>query len=143
MNSKKYFSVECKCGHTGSRMYYIPIRFAIIAENAKEAAALARWVPRAKHHHKDCILSVDEISEDEYYMLRLDNKKDPFLNCHSIQEQRGIDIEDRKVVDPHYQEYKNADYEEEFQKHPNFIGKMMIRNPKRYMKNYYCEEAWA
>ena len=143
MDSKRYFSVECKCGHTGSRMYYIPIKFAIIASNAREAAKLGRWKSRVKHHHKDCVLGVDELSEEEYYMLLLDNKRDPFLNCQSIQEQKCFDFEDRKVYDPHYFSENNWKHKEDYQKHPNYIGKTLIRNPKKYMKNYYYEEAWA
>jgi len=143
MNNKRYFSVLCKCGHTGSRMYYIPIAFAIEAENGKEAAAKSRWLPRVKHHHKDCILSVKELSYTEYLMLRDENKSDPYLKCGCIQEQKCLDMDDRMVLDPHYSEKDAHYYEKEYQRHPNFIGKTMIRNPKKYMKNYCCEEGWA
>lgn len=143
MDSKRYYSVECKCGHTGSKMYYIPIAFAVEARNAKEAAAISRWIPRVKHHHKDCIISVTEIDYIEYLMLRDKNNDDPYLKCGSIQEQKMIDLEDRKVYDPHYSDRDDHYYEKEYQRHPNFVGKTMIRNPKKYMKNYCYEEAWA
>ena len=57
---KKYFSVETKCGHVG-KLNCVWIKFAICAENAKEAAAIARQKARAKHHHKNTIKEVIEI----------------------------------------------------------------------------------
>lgn len=143
MSSKRYFSVECKCGHAGSRMYYIPIKFAIVAENGKEAAAKGRWNPRAKHHHKDCVLRVTEISELEYYQLLSENRNDPYLSCCSIQEQRILDLEERKVLDPHYFDFDEREHKDHYQKHPTFAGKTMIRNPRRYIRNYSYEEVWA
>ena len=74
MNSKRYFSVECKCGHAG-KMYYIPIKFAIEADNGREAAEKGRWIPRVKHHQKYCILNVEELTEEEYYLLLSENRK--------------------------------------------------------------------
>lgn len=133
MDEKRYFSVECKCGHTGSRAYYIPIKFAVIAENAKEAAKIGRWMPRSKHHHKDCVLSVLELSYEEYIELCDSNDNDPYLKCHSIQEQRMFDLSDRFVLD---ECYLNDETEREPQLHQTFFGKQKIKNPKRFIKNY-------
>lgn len=141
MSSKRYFSVECKCGHAG-KMYYIPVKFAIVAENGKEAAEKGRWTPRVKHHQKYCILDVKELTEDEYYLLLSKNRNDPFLNCHSDEDQMLIDIEDRKVREPWFYSGSSKAYEEK-QRRALFNGKTLIRNPKKYMKYYYCEEAWA
>ena len=141
MNSKRYFSVECKCGHAG-KMYYIPIKFAIEADNGREAAEKGRWIPRVKHHQKYCILDVEELTEEEYYLLLSENRNDPFLNCHSDEDQMCIDLEDRKMREPwFYNGYKKA-YEEKDRK-ALFNGKTLIRNPKKYMRNYRDEEAWA
>ena len=142
MDKKRYFSVECKCGHAG-KMYYIPIKFAIEAENGREAAEKGRWIPRVKHHQKYCILSVEELTEDEYYLLRSENRNDPFLNCHSDLEQMNIDIEDRKVREPWFYNLGNTDHESYDQKKASFKGKTMIRNPKKYMRYYCDEEVWA
>lgn len=140
MGSKKYYAVECKCGHTGSRMFYIPIKFPIVAENGREAAEKARWIPRCKHHHKDCILSVEEISIEEFIELQNVNQNDPYLRCTSIQEQQMFDISDRFVVDSHY-----CDDEDEKEQpiHQRFFGKKRIKNPKRFVRNYYFEEAYS
>lgn len=138
----KYYAVECKCGHTGSRMYYIPITFAVAASDAKEAAKKARSIPRCKHHHKDCILDVEEIGFDKYVELRMKNDDDPYLKCHSIQEQNKYDLKDRFVIDPHYFESIVVQEEDE-QIHQNYFGKTKIRNPKRFIRNYCLEEAYS
>ena len=44
------FAVICKCGHVG-RNNYILITFPVIANSKKEAARIARSIPRCKHHH--------------------------------------------------------------------------------------------
>lgn len=86
----KYFAVETKCGHVGKGKC-IYIWFAVKAENGKAAAAKAREYKRAKHHHKDAIRKVKEISFEEYIQLRFANDNDPYLQCKNIQQQRGID----------------------------------------------------
>lgn len=139
---KKYYAVKCKCGHTGTRMYYIPITFAVVANDAKEAAKKARNIPRCKHHHKDCVLDVKEISYTDYEELIKNNKNDPYLNCSSIQEQRKYDLNERFVLDPHYIEsIKNRENNEQI--HQIFYGKTKIKNPKKYFRNYYYEEVVA
>lgn len=138
MNNKRYFSVECKCGHAG-KMYYIPVKFAIIAENGREAAEKGRWTPRVKHHQKYCILNVEELTKDEYYLLLSENRNDPFLKCRSGKDQMNIDIEDRKVREPWFYSINETNYESNDGEKALFKGKTMIRNPKKYMR-YYCYE---
>ena len=104
VETKKYYAVECKCGHTGSKKTYIPIKFAVVASSGKEAAEKGRWIPRCKHHHKDCILGVEEISKEEYLLLLNQNSKDSYLHCTSIQEQSHYDLEDRFVKESRYQD---------------------------------------
>ena len=53
---KKYFEVIVKCGHVGHGKYIVK-KLAILAESAKQAAKIARYIPRVKHHKKDAILS--------------------------------------------------------------------------------------
>ena len=142
MSAKKYYSVTCKCVHTGSRMNYIPIVFPIIAENGKEAAAIARNFPRCKHNHKDCILGVEKIDFEEYKRLYLLNKQDPYLHCSSIQEQKQFDISDRFVPDPRYYS-KRETCDKEEQKHQNYHGKTKIRNPKKFARYYDTERIYA
>lgn len=93
----KYYIVTAKCGHVG-RDYYIPIDFPIRAESRIEAAKVARYIPRVKHHHKDAILNCREVSFEEYKAVRETNKTDTYLLCHSSLEQKFLcDIEDRVI----------------------------------------------
>jgi len=60
---KKFYIVTAKCGHVG-KSKYILIDFPVIAEDGREAAKIARQIPRVKHHHKDAIRNVEESSFD-------------------------------------------------------------------------------
>jgi len=82
------FAVEAKCGHVGRNNYIIK-RFAITAENGKEAAQKARFLPRVKHDHKDAILSVQLLDEVSYLELLNKNRQDPYFRCKNIQEQKS------------------------------------------------------
>ena len=86
---KRYFKVNAKCGHVGRRRF-INIDFPVVASNAKEAAARARRFGRVKHHWKDAINSVEEISEFEFNKLQEEWRSDPYLDCRNVQEQRKI-----------------------------------------------------
>ncbi len=83
----KFYKAVCMCGHVG-RNNYIPIAFAVKATDGKEAAKIARDLPRVKHHKKYAVLSCDEINEEQYEELRRINDSDPYLSCKNIQEQR-------------------------------------------------------
>ena len=84
-----YFAVETKCGHVGKNQC-IYIWFAVKAENGKAAAAKARAYKRVKHHHKDAIRQVKEITVEEYRQLLLENQQDPYLHCQNVQQQRAL-----------------------------------------------------
>lgn len=83
----KYYEIEAKCGHVG-RSNYIIKKFYVCANNGREAAMKARLLPRVKHHHKDAIRSVSNISYEEY-VEGLDNiNNDSYFLVHSSTEQR-------------------------------------------------------
>ena len=97
--NQHYFKVVAKCGHVG-RNKYIPIQFAVIAENASEAAQKVRYFPRVKHDHKDAILLVERIRVKEYKEINRNNRRDPYLQCHSKYEQDRIeDLKERLIDD--------------------------------------------
>lgn len=99
--TKNYYEVIAKCGHVGKN-HYIPIRFPIIAVDGKEAAKHVRQFPRVKHNHKDAILIVKKIDYERYQEIVEINNNDPYLKCHSRQEQKLIDnFEERLEVDLH------------------------------------------
>lgn len=135
----KYYSVKCKCGHVGAHRFYIPIEFGVIAASKKEAAEKGRWIPRCKHHQKDCVLAVRELTRTEFIELNERNKHDPYLNCHSIQEQRKIDLSNRIVPEPICEE----SYKRNKEKSTYMHGKINIRHPRRFMKNIFkMQEAY-
>ena len=72
----KFYKVTCKCGHVGKK-WFIRISFPVNAESGKEAAQIARSIPRVKHDHKDAILGCVEIDYEEYLLLQVINSKDP------------------------------------------------------------------
>ena len=74
----RFYKVVCMCGHVG-RMKYIPIPFAVKAMNGKEAAILARNIPRVKHHRKNAVLSCDEITKEQYEELNRIKSKENIL----------------------------------------------------------------
>lgn len=96
-----YFAVETKCGHVGKDKC-IFIWFAVKAENGKDAAAKARGYKRVKHHHKDVIRQVKEISIEQYMQLRLANNNDPYLQCKNIQQQRTLENLDERIESDEY-----------------------------------------
>ena len=131
----KYFIVEAKCGHVG-RSNCIIISFPIIAETKKEAAQKARFIPRVKHDHKDAILSVVEVSKEEYWKQVEANNTDPYLLCQSRSEQDSYDLSDRVIKDDYYDDIVKKTSTEACD-----MDKKKVRNPKRYMKNKgYCNK---
>lgn len=98
----KFFRVTCKCGHVG-RQFFIRIDFPINADSGKEAAAIARQLPRVKHDHKDAILNCVEIDYEEYQIIQKINNNDPYLKCKKPQEQSHIaGFEDRLEAEQRY-----------------------------------------
>lgn len=134
----RYFAVETKCGHVGKNKC-IYIWFAVKAENGKEAAARAREYKRVKHHHKDAIREVREISFEEFLNLRRSNSNDSYLQCKNIQQQRELDnLEERIEVDEYLLSKRNkpaANRDISYLLKKNAIMEMDAR---RQMKEEYC-----
>ena len=107
---KKYYKVLAKCGHVGRNNYTLK-EFAVIANSAKESAAFVRNAPRVKHHHKDAIRSVEEISHEEYLELRRSNSKDPFFLSHSRQEERSYSYSNSVIYREEKEEKKYDRFE--------------------------------
>jgi len=98
---KNYYEVIAKCGHVGKK-HYVPVKFAVVAESGKEAAKKVRQFPRVKHDHKDAILDVRCITLEEFLEIKEINDNDPYLKCHSRQEQNLIvNLAERMVADLH------------------------------------------
>ena len=106
--TKKYFAVTVKFGHVGQHKCIIKT-VPLTAESGKEAAYLARWMPRVKHHDKHAIIDVKEIDLEAYFILVIEKSLDPYFQCKNIQEQRNEceGIED----EVQYMEENEIDYE--------------------------------
>lgn len=83
----KFWKVEAKCGHTGKTKFLVK-SFYVKAETGKDAAYKVRWMPRVKHHHKDAIKSVTEITKDEYLMGLKSHEADMYFHVCNKQEQQ-------------------------------------------------------
>lgn len=131
------YKVIAKCGHVG-RKNYIPITFAIKANDGKEAAKIARTIPRVKHHHKDAIINVKKIDISEYLKIKEQNNNDPYLGCKSKQEQNLYNLNDRILKE------ENIDNEkaENVSKEKIYYKKILIKKPKKFIKlnKNYMEE---
>ena len=133
----KLFEVKTKCGHVG-RKYYALKSFAVKAENGREAAEIARSIPRVKHDHKDAIVDVQEVNYFRYAEIIELNKLDPYFKCHNVQEQRSYSDPDIYPEAECTVKVKMTDVRKQV-----FKGKTIIRKPRKYIKNYYLEERWA
>lgn len=127
----RYFTVTAKCGHVGKGCY-IPITFAVKASSAAEAASVTRSLPRVKHHHKDAILSVQEVDQDDYEDRYYINSFDPYLQCTNKKEQM-------QEFDAIYFRIQQEDGAELRSKRslpdkPVYDGKRRIRNVRRYAR---------
>ena len=47
----KFYAVVTKCGHVGNGKYR-EVTFPINADSGKDAAEIARWIPRVKYHKR-------------------------------------------------------------------------------------------
>lgn len=108
----RFYKVEAKCGHVGKNWYF-PAAFYITAENGREAAKVARVMPRVKHDHKDTILSVSEIDVDSYVLGKETIMDNPYWFCKNIQEQRiqCRNLEENLVAEvekTHYLRHRNT-----------------------------------
>ena len=141
---KKYFSVETKCGHVG-RLNCVWIKFAICAESAKEAAAIARQIARVKHHHKNAIKEVVEITVDEFCKLKAINDTDPYLHAKNHREQLQIEgFEERIELDEYNiaRKYQNSSKKESLEFRVK-KAQMRKKSHQRALREYFYEEAMA
>lgn len=141
---KKYFSVTTKCGHVG-RLNCVWIDFAIYAESAKEAAEIARQKGRAKHHHKNTIKEVVEISMEDFYKLKAKNDSDPYLHAKNHREQLQIESFDERIE---LDEYNIAKKYQKTSKKQSLEfrvkkAKVIEKSHKRALSEYFYEEAFA
>lgn len=81
-----YFKVWAKCGHVGRNKYILKL-FYIKANSKKEAALRIRMAPRVKHHHKDAIREVSEVTFRDYKIGCLSMANDYYFKVKNRQMQ--------------------------------------------------------
>ena len=105
----KYYKVKAKCGHVRKSRYIIK-EFYVSAENGRQAAEIVRGMSRVKHHDKEAIISVEEITHEELLIGIKRHYEDPFFRVHSKQEQTaqciGIDYETYYEEEPEQKKKK-------------------------------------
>ena len=100
-----FFEVQAKCGHVGMNKYVLK-NFYIKTDSAKKAAYIIRNVPRVKHHHKDAIRNVREITYEEYVEGSKRMEADDYFRIHNSSEQKGLLTEN--VFYEEYEERKKS-----------------------------------
>ena len=100
-----FFEVQAKCGHVGMNKYVLK-NFYIKTDSAKKAAYIIRNVPRVKHHHKDAIRNVREITYEEYVEGSKRMEADDYFRIHNSSEQKGLLTEN--VFYEEYEERKKT-----------------------------------
>lgn len=127
------FEAVCKCGHVG-KSHYVIISFPLMAQSKKDAARIARGMPRVKHDYQDAILNVFKIDQKRYFELLEINDRDPYLHCTCIQDQNMHDLSDRLMTEDRSNHYTSR---KEENKKSFYCNKKKIRNQKKYMTRYY------
>lgn len=87
--SQRFFIATAVCGHVG-KGWGVDKDFAIKAKNKKEAAAIARQIPRVKHDYKKAIRNVWEVTFEEYINQKQVNDNDPFFKISNSSEQAAV-----------------------------------------------------
>ena len=130
----KFYEVIAKCGHVG-RDKYVEQSFYVRASTRKEAASKIKNIGRVKKHHKDRIIDVTMIDYYEYRRGFDRNNKDPYLTCHSVQEQRDhlSEIAYKIKSEPVKQSYAKS----ESSRKDIFCNNRKLKNPRKYYRNYY------
>jgi hypothetical protein len=94
-----YFKVMAKCGHVGKNKYILKW-FYVRAEDGKDAARKVRQISRVKHHQKDAIREVCEISLEEFSLGIRIMGYDMYFNVHNSREQRMFNaVDDDEIMD--------------------------------------------
>lgn len=84
----RYYLVKAKFGHVSQNGYIIKT-VPTAANSGKEAAYHVRHMPRVKHHDKYAILSVVEITKEEYDAQLAFYREDPYFKATNKQEQNS------------------------------------------------------
>ena len=130
-----YYAVTVKCGHVGQRFFVVKT-LPTQAKNGKEAAKLARQIPRVKHDRADAILSVQKISASEYWNLQDCVADDIYFHVNNKQDQTRLlpDLLSQVEEEPVLKSWKHIAREPS--RHLIYDAKIKIRNVRNYYRLY-------
>lgn len=126
----KHYKVTAKCGHVG-RNHYIVKNFFVKAVDGKAAAYKVRHMSRVKHHQKDAILSVDEITEEEYWEDRQLQAQDMYFKVHNSSEQRKCGAVDCSLVFAELKNIKRRKFKDQIYR--NKLARIIRRDVQQQM----------
>lgn len=100
---------------------------------------MCRKTPRVKHHHKDAIIEVVEITRLDYDIGIAENLEDPYLTVDNIQNQGRITdfIIDRIQTEDDVECALLV--ERQTNEDSYFLGKKPVNNPKNFVQRYQHE----
>jgi len=81
-----YYIVTAMCGHVG-KGHAILKDLPVWASDARQAAAIARYIPRVKHNYKMAIVAVRRVDYFEYLKQIEINSADPYFRVQNKREQ--------------------------------------------------------
>lgn len=144
----KYFIVKAMCGHVGRGMY-VEKSFPIVASAGREAAQKCKAIPRVKHDNKRAILSVREVTYDEYRKQQGINEADPYMRAKSRRDYfaAGLSYEDCKpmtdIAGATKKENRKSKYDDYCFKKGNHRTAIQMCSKKMSWKEVYCEIGYA
>lgn len=131
----KYFKVYTKCGHVRKNFYVLKWLY-VKAESKKEAASIARFIPRVKHHHKDAIREVIEVSYEDYQDgIKKMYEDKYFLVKNSSQQRKENALEGCEI----FKEEKKLKYKKEHNGQRLRLIEF-LKDEKKLMQGGYCFE---
>lgn len=111
----KFYKVDAKCGHVGRNKYIIK-SFYIRAKSKKEASNIVINIARVKHHHKDVIRNIDEISFGDYLHGKKQYENDMYFHVDNQRDQKykcvfgDDDIKKEEIVEKYKKQSHHKRY---------------------------------
>lgn len=130
----KYYKVLAKCGHVG-RNNYILKWFYVKAESGEDAAKDVRNTSRVKHHHKDAIREVKEITLEEYFIGKKLMSNDKYFQVHNRSDSRLYYCEKPENI---YPEEKEIKYKKKRNKQ-RLKYRILEKESKKFLRGGYLD----
>lgn len=121
------YIVTARCGHVGKNKM-IQKKFAVMAEDGREAAYKARHFPRVLHDLKNAIVNVKEVSKEEFNLQWEKNDNDNYFLCTSSSMQRSLCSDLHEEVEQRFQDIDVT-----------YVEEKRISRVKTKLKKFKCD----